>query len=147
MPEYITKELAVKRSGRSGRRLLELAAEGRLRKKILRDPRNGNREYSVFHSGDIAALRQVARGESMPAPTALQVSVPPPPPAAPPAALPHREELRPWLTLAQAADYSGLPESFLRRLVKSGKLPALEVGDSHGHWRIARRDLDALTAG
>ena len=144
---YLTKERAAKISGRSVRRLLELASAGRIRKRIIRDPGNGNREQAVFDPDDIAAL---AKGKIPPPTAALQISSP----GQPLAALQQRETAsvipptnRLWLTVAEAAEYSGLPAGFLHGLLVGGKLPALDVGHrAGGRWRIARRDLDAITA-
>lgn len=141
--EYLTKEVAEKRSGRSVRRLLELAARGLIRKKIIRDPKNANRELALFHARDIALLKLGMLDQVQPpAPKQLQVAAPvrqaataPPAPAAP----------RLWLTIAEAAEYSGLPASFLIRLIGGGKLAALDVGNRKGgRWRIAKRDLEAI---
>ena len=50
-----------------------------------------------------------------------------------------------WLTLDQAADYSGLPAAILRAWVESGKLAALDVGRRRGgRYRLSRRDLDGI---
>ena len=142
--EYITKDVAAKRSGKSVRRLLELAAAGRIRKQILQDPKNGNRALTVFNAGDIAQLAK-------PSTTALQISGPMRPPVA---ALPQPvasvipPTQRLWLNLAEAADYSGLPASFLVQRIDAKKLPALDVGvRPGGRWRIAKRDLEGITAG
>jgi hypothetical protein len=69
---------------------------------------------------------------------ALQpVAIAPQAPAAP----------RPWLTLDEAENYSGLPAGFLLEHIAAGKLPALNVGRRKGgQWRVARRDLDQLQA-
>src|SRR5215471_901231 len=137
---YLTKDVAAKRSGRSVRRLLEIASRGGIRKKIIRDANNGNRALTLFHAQDIAAL-----AENPKAP--LQISGPL---REPPAAMQHSENAeqkttRPWLTLAEAADYSGLPAGFLAELVTNGKLPALDVGvRAGGRWRVAKRDLDSI---
>lgn len=48
-----------------------------------------------------------------------------------------------FLTMAEAAELSGLPAVFLRRLVTSGKLKALKTGAG---WRIARIELEKLAA-
>jgi len=54
---------------------------------------------------------------------------------------------RPWLTVEEAAGYSGLPASFLLGLVESRRLPALDVGvRAGGRYRVARRDVDAIKA-
>jgi excisionase family DNA binding protein len=48
-------------------------------------------------------------------------------------------ERRIFLTMAEAAEFSGLPVAFLRRLIASGKLKALKTGAG---WRIARLELE-----
>jgi excisionase family DNA binding protein len=46
-----------------------------------------------------------------------------------------------FLTMTEAAEFSGLPAVFLRRLVTAGKLKALKTGAG---WRIARIELERL---
>jgi len=144
-PEYLNKAVASKRSGLSVRRLLELANRGAIRKQLVRDPKNGNRSLAVFLASDIDRLKSGERPS-----TELQISRPVRP-LAPIAATSHSDSAsvipptRPWLTVAEAGEYSGLPASFLVRLVESGKLPGLDVGvRPGGRWRVAKRDLDAL---
>lgn len=48
-------------------------------------------------------------------------------------------ERRIFLTLAESAEYSGLPVAFLRRLIASGKLKALKTGAG---WRVSRVELE-----
>jgi excisionase family DNA binding protein len=48
---------------------------------------------------------------------------------------------RVFLTPYEAAQFSGLPQSYLRRLVTSGQLKALKTGSG---WRIPRVALEAL---
>jgi excisionase family DNA binding protein len=78
-------------------------------------------------------------------------------PAAEPAALPPVQAPlqlpaapapdRPWLTVDEAADYSGLPASFLLSLIDGKRLGALDVGvRAGGRYRVARRDVDAIKA-
>jgi len=53
-----------------------------------------------------------------------------------------------WLSLPEAAAYTGLPQSTLRKLIASRKLLALDVGPRPGgRWRVKRSDLDAISAG
>jgi len=55
------------------------------------------------------------------------------------------QQPKPWLTVREAEEYSGLPARFLIELIGNGQLPAYNVGPRRGgRWRIARRDLDAL---
>ncbi|MGA3074704.1 MAG: helix-turn-helix domain-containing protein [Bryobacteraceae bacterium] len=52
-----------------------------------------------------------------------------------------------WLCLAEAAAYTGLPQSILRKLLASRKLPGLDTGARlGGRWRIKRSDLDEISA-
>lgn len=52
-----------------------------------------------------------------------------------------RTSERLFLTIPEAADFSGLPQSYLRALMKEEKLPALKTG---GGWRIRQADLKKL---
>ena len=49
---------------------------------------------------------------------------------------------RVFLTMAESAEFSGLPAAFLRRLMASGKLKALRTGAG---WRISRTELEGLS--
>jgi excisionase family DNA binding protein len=51
-------------------------------------------------------------------------------------------ERRIFLTMAQSAEYSGLPAAYLRRLIVSGKLKALRTGAG---WRVPRVELERLS--
>jgi excisionase family DNA binding protein len=52
-----------------------------------------------------------------------------------------------WLCFAEAAAYTGLPQSTLRKLLANRKLPALDTGPRFGgRWRFKRSDLDAISA-
>jgi excisionase family DNA binding protein len=46
-----------------------------------------------------------------------------------------------YLTIPEAANFSGLPQAHLRRLMKDEKLEALRTGAG---WRIRRSDLEKL---
>lgn len=67
---------------------------------------------------------------------------------APAAAQAHSGPLKPWVTVEQAAEYSGLPAAYLRRLIDAGELPArnvLEGTQASGvGWRIKLTELDRL---
>ena len=52
--------------------------------------------------------------------------------------VPLRDKL--FLTVKEAVRFSGLPESTIRRLLRSGKLPGIKAGG----WRIRRADLEEL---
>jgi excisionase family DNA binding protein len=51
-------------------------------------------------------------------------------------------ERRIFLTMAESAEFSGLPAALLRTLIASGKLKALKTGAG---WRISRVDLEKLS--
>jgi excisionase family DNA binding protein len=47
------------------------------------------------------------------------------------------------VTLQQAADYSGVPYTSIRKLVLEGHLPRVQLGDSKRTW-VKRADLERL---
>lgn len=50
-----------------------------------------------------------------------------------------------WLSVPEAAAYTGLPQSALRKLMSAGRLRSLDTGPRvGGRWRIKRSDLDAI---
>ena len=51
-------------------------------------------------------------------------------------------ERRIFLTMAESAEFSGLPVVFLRRLIASGKLTAIKTGAG---WRISRAAIEKLS--
>lgn len=51
----------------------------------------------------------------------------------------------PWVTVDEAAEFSGLPASAIRTLIQCGELPAIDCGPRKGgKWRIKRVDLEKL---
>jgi excisionase family DNA binding protein len=131
-PEYLTKEIAAKRLDLSVRRVLELRAAGKIRSSRQIDPAT-QREQLVLLASDVNRLVTDAANVRM---AREKLALPPtePPP------------LRPWMTAAEAADYSGLPAGFLVRAIEAGELVALDVGvRPGGRYRIRRTDLDALS--
>jgi excisionase family DNA binding protein len=138
-PEYLSKALAAARLGLSVRRVLELSKDGRIGRRRERDPKTG-REQAVFLRSDIERL--AARSQALSAPAAAKGRLALP--SAFPSALP-AEETPPWMTTDEAARHSGLPASFLVRMIEAGRLAALDVGRRPGgRWRINRADLDAI---
>ena len=152
--ELLTKQIAAGRLKISVRRLMELSAEGQIKRHRGFDP-GTKRKAVMFDASDVERLRLV--WNSVPAPRAIEA------PAESPRAVVRAsdllaageraakrasaapEPLRAWLTLAQAAEYTGLPASVLSRFVEQGRLPAIDVGvRSGGHWRVRRLDLDAI---
>jgi hypothetical protein len=169
--EWITKEETAKQLDRSVRTVLAMAAAGTIKSKTERDPKRRGQKVTLFHAGAVAALaekRENGTAAEKPAqdrkpaiipPAALQstdISLtqalverllnPPPAVAVPPAP-------RPWLTLDEAAEFSGLTKRWLeaeaiRILRDEGTTPiAIKVRDmgrgTHGgRWRFLRSDLE-----
>lgn len=50
-------------------------------------------------------------------------------------------ERRVFLTVAESAEFTGLPLAYLRRLIAEGTLKAFKAGPT---WRIPRTELEAL---
>ena len=147
-PEYISKQLAAESLGLSPRRLLEISQTGQIKRRYARDPVTKRRQ-AIFRAADVARLadeiasrkcsvRPEAAARSESAALSHIRTVPP--------ALPQLERpARPWLTVDEAADYTGLPASFLASMIAAGKLAALDVGvRAGGRWRVNRRDLDGI---
>ena len=56
---------------------------------------------------------------------------------------------KPWLTIDEAAEFSGLPAFAIKTLLESGLLPGLDIGTAKwgpvgGRWRVKRADLEKL---
>jgi excisionase family DNA binding protein len=135
--QYLTKAIAAKQLDLSVRRVMEMSAAGRLPRHKRFDPAT-QREAVMFRAADVARLKAEKTPVPVPnlpaiVPAAVERAAALPPPA------------RPWLTLAEAADYSGLPESFLHSMIDQGGLPALDVGvRPGGRYRVRRSDLDQI---
>jgi excisionase family DNA binding protein len=128
--QYLSKDIAAKELGMSVRRLMELSQNGRIERSKRPDPVTG-RETTII------AVEYVALLKDEMTPKAVAVVPPLPRPVAPIG--------RPWLTLAEAAEYSGLPAAFLRDLIAGGQLRALNVGVREGgRYRVRRSDLDEI---
>jgi excisionase family DNA binding protein len=141
-PEYLSKQIAAQELGLSVRRVLELSNAGKIRRKRVIDPTT-QREQTVLLAADVARLAAASTSTAIAAPAGaadvrlarLNPALPPIEPAAP----------RLWMTAAEAADYSGLPASFLIHAIDTGALRALDVGvRAGGRYRIRRADIDAL---
>ena len=144
-PEYISKRRAAEALGISPRRLLELSQSGQIRRHYHNDPQT-RRRAAFFARPDVerlAATRIQAAPQSA-APLAIPGGTLRP--ASQAIALPaHEDRERPWITLADAEDYIGLPASYLLALIVAGELPARDVRTrAGGRWRVHRRDLDGI---
>jgi len=59
--------------------------------------------------------------------------------------LPTVAEKKPWMTISEASEWSGLPASTIARLIKTGVLLAIDCGPRPGgKWRVKRLDLEKL---
>jgi len=169
--EWISKAQAAERLDLSPRRVLELAKQGKLQSSRVIQPTTGQ-PVIVIHAGSVEHYRDklsapLVWGDAAREPCANGTQTHVPDAAREPCAnrtgthaLPTIGEIlgvisratRPryalWLTLDQAADYSGLPAAILRAWVQSGKLAALDVGRRRGgRYRLSRRDLDGIRSG
>jgi len=123
--------------------VLELSARGVLKRRTVRDP-GTKRRQTVFRADDVAAVIDGQKRLVALRAGAGEVAAPPPLPAIPAPPVPHD---RPWLTLDEAAEYSGLPASYLLQMVGDRRLAALDVGvRPGGRFRISRRAIDAIEA-
>jgi excisionase family DNA binding protein len=147
-PEYISKQIAAQWLGLSVRRVLELSNTGAIRRRQVTDPVTKRRQ-TVLLARDVQ--RAVVDGQKRlvafrgSATAAGEVAALPPlrPPVQPAAPVSDR----PWLTVDEAADYSGLPASFLLGMIEEKRLGALDVGvRAGGRYRVSRRDIDAIKA-
>lgn len=142
--EYLTKQIAASRLAISERRLLDLAARGVIARKYITDNRSGQ-QMSVFATRDLEryekehprslAPSSASSLHTRPMQIVRRLPTPPPPPRLPL-----------FVTLPQAAEWIGLPVGYLRRQIRSGQLPAIDVGRHApgGRWRISRRDLSRM---
>lgn len=138
--EYLTKAIAAERLGISPRRLLEISQRGDIRRHHVRDIVTKRRQ-TVFRAGDVERIRDEIRSrKSALIPTsgfARELAALPP----------VRTEIPQyrWLTLAESAEYTHLPASYLLKLIETKELSARDVGRrTGGRWRISRRALDAI---
>jgi len=53
-------------------------------------------------------------------------------------------QLRLWLTVREAATYSGMPARVLYGWINCGRLPAEDIGVRRRLWRIRRVDLESV---
>lgn len=52
---------------------------------------------------------------------------------------------RTWLTVQEVAEHFRVNEETVRRWIRSGDLPVLELGGPRAGYRIRRSDLDRFT--
>jgi hypothetical protein len=143
MDEFLSKAIAAKELGLSVRWFMDFADRRGIEKIRRFDPET-RRQATFFRAADIARLK----AEGMPQPVTAAAAQPPTsrqtaimPIPSPPA----QNSPRPWLDIAQASEYSGLPAAAIRDLIRRGKLRALDVGvRPGGRYRVKLSDLTVL---
>lgn len=146
--EWIPKADAAKRLAISIRQIENLTAKGRIRKRKMAKAAWEKTGRVVYAAADIEAIRSGER----PAPAAALVPVAPAPagsPGEPLAALTALARAlglpapgKPWLSLREAADYSGLPARHLVESARSGQMRARNVGVKRERWMFPREGLN-----
>jgi hypothetical protein len=156
-PGWLHKEAAAKMIGVSIRQIENLAALGRIRKHRLERQVNERSARVLYSLEDLDALKAgTPNSHGAPAPPAPKTEVTALAPAgaafdfgalaahlaALARAFPPPADPRPWLTLAEAVEYSGLPEVWLVAQARAGAAFAVNVGQgSKAHWRFNRAAL------
>lgn len=136
--EFWTKQVAAKYLNLSVRQLMEISLNGKLKRSKQFDP-GTRREAAMFLRADVEALKRAWTPAAADSQLAIVRATAAPEAAPPPAAPKH------WLTLAEAAEASGLPESVLLRLVRETRLPAIDCGPRPGgRYRVRRDALGAI---
>lgn len=164
LSNWIPKAEAAKIIGISTKQLDRYADAGKIQSG--RRLNHTGHEIVVFHPGDVDRMAKQRRPETEPfviAGSSYVPSVPVPAPITttgetglsrilldmkdivssksktPDPAVRIPEKL--FLTIAEAAAYSGLPKAFLSRKIADKSLPAIRTGSG---WRILRQDLESL---
>jgi excisionase family DNA binding protein len=148
---WLTKAQAAERLAISERTLDRLGKKGPERR--LR-PRPGKKPEPVFNPVDVEAMAPkeeahvvpyaaVSRGAGLPEPTlGVALAFTAIEKVAERLAIRGPERWKPWMTIAEASEYSGLSESFLRRLVRESQLPSVR----DRAVKVRRADLDNLAS-
>jgi excisionase family DNA binding protein len=161
--EWYSKEEAGVRLGSterplSPRRVLELAKEGRLQSERVKDPktnqitvriRAGSVERFLDEKKDGLQKPLIISDKNANGMPAREVREPQTSHALADLVRELCERCAPaepahlWLTLQEAAEYSGLPSATLLEFIAARRLPVLDVGRGRrgGRWRIRKVDL------
>ena len=164
--EWLDKDQAAKILDIEPRSVLAMAKRGQVRSQKQRDDKTRQMVVKV-HAGDVERVKyerdhheetagqpakpeasqamQATKGDTMQA-LFRAVLLGQQANSAPPAKL--------WMTLDEAADYTGLSRDLLLRMIHQGKMHALQdkpvraEGETRAKagtsWRVSRKDLDAL---
>jgi len=162
--DWLTKQQAAAAIGCSTKTVEKLAADNQIQQGYRKRPETGAR-VSVYHRGDVDRIREERQPGAEPfvlpeaserQTTALTVQRSNPDPPATASILVNalvalaghsqnsenvRVAERVFLKLSEASEYAGLPKTYIRSLMQSGKIEALRTG---GGWRIRRAALESL---
>lgn len=155
--EWLTTEQTTKALGKALRTVQDLAASGKLRWKLRHRP--GTKPERLYDASDVAQLAPQERPSVEKKPRAPRGSKPEPQGkqlalAVPEATASLLKEMvaqwhapkpvelvhKLWLSLDEAAEYSGLARTTLLDLIGKSKLVALKSGG----WKIQRKSLESF---
>jgi hypothetical protein len=163
-PDWLGKADAAAYLGVGVRQIEKREARGQIEKRV--EPRKSNQSAStvLYARRDLDAIKHgvpnqygvpvpdkppartlaLATTQKQTMPAHVETGRPGLPPVFLPDPLPR--PVKPWLTLAEAAEYSGLPEAFLARLAKEGAKIAINVGagKKNARWRFNREALGRI---
>ena len=146
LKDWLTKTEAAAFLRVSEKTIERLATKGHLRRTTRK--RHGVRPLPVYNPDDLQKVKdsQTAQVQVVPQAEAGQTQALAPRVDLPSflqslvngADVPLRDKL--FLSVKEATRFSGLPESTIRRLLRSGKLPGVKAGG----WRIKRSNLEQV---
>ena len=146
LKDWLTKTEAAAFLRVSEKTVERLATKGDVRRTTRK--RHGVRPLPVYNPDDLQKVKdsQTAQVQVVPQAEAGQTQALAPRVDLPSflqslvngADVPLRDKL--FLSVKEATRFSGLPESTIRRLLRSGKLPGVKTGG----WRIKRSDLEQV---
>lgn len=162
--EWLMKEDAAKFMKSTVRTIERLARTGRVQRRLLPRAANERQARVVFLRSDLEAVLNGGRSEPVPLPSAgltvqqrdqLARAFAVRNGSLLPAAETHTTEAeargrvavahssRAWLTLSEAAEYSGLEAAFIAQRLRKSELE--HIGQGPKSWRILRSSLDSWT--
>ena len=153
LDNWLTKSAAAAELQVSEKTIERLAAKNEIERRTRR--RTGARPQPVYNPSDVAKIKESQNAETFVVPKSEKTAAKPSK-----ALVPVRPDLgaflqalspsehvpltdKLFLNLKEAARYSGLPRSLIRRLIHAQKLNAIKAGG----WRIKRTDLEQLDLG
>lgn len=146
--EWQTLDEAVEYLGKSPKTIERLVSAEILRSRL--EPREGRKAQRLYHAGDLERVKTEAISAPQPEPkekkTTQEVATLTPALADVAARWLDRAEKpepKPWLTLLEASERSGLTTAYLRRVIREGKIVAVP-GGPFGQLRVSRASLGAF---